>query len=87
MRFGSEPALAAEEAEQARADGDSSTAITQNAAAVPLPGKSTFMPKTLAISVSGSRIALKTVSTRRTSFWRCEITDSFVDSSASTTSL
>src|SRR5204863_83127 len=39
------------------------------------------------MSVSGSRITLTTVSTRSTSFWRWEITDSFVSSNASTTSL
>ena len=61
--------------------------MIQKATADPKPGKSTFIPKTLATRVSGSRMALKTVSTRRTSFWRCEITDSFVDSSPSTTSL
>src|SRR5215204_4943589 len=61
--------------------------ITQNAPTVPSPGNSTFIPKMLARSVSGRSTALKTVSTRRTSFWRCEIADSLVASSASATSL
>jgi len=61
--------------------------MIQKAVADAKPGKSTFIPKMLASRVSGSRMALKVVSTRRTSFWRCEITDSFVDSSPSTTSL
>jgi hypothetical protein len=59
----------------------------QKAARVFSPGKSTFMPKIPEISVSGSRITENTVRMRKTSFWRCEITDSFVLSSASTTSL
>ncbi len=61
--------------------------IDQNAQAVSKPGKWTFMPKKPVISVSGSRITENTVSTRKTSFCRWEITDSFVSSSASTTSL
>src|SRR5262249_20268275 len=60
---------------------------TQKAHAVSKPRKRTFMPKTPVISVRGSRTTEKIVSTRRMSFWRCEITDSFVSSSASTTSL
>ena len=36
------------------------------------------MPKMPEISVSGSSTTLKIVRIRRTSFWRCEITDSFV---------
>ena len=50
-------------------------------------GNSTFMPNMLASSVSGRITTLKAVSTFSTSFTRCEITDSFVSSSASTTSL
>ena len=61
--------------------------ITQNAHAVSKPGKCTFIPKKPVISVSGSSTTEKTVRMRSTSFWRCEITDSFVVSSASTTSL
>ncbi len=45
------------------------------------------MPKIPEMSVSGRMITLKTVRILRTSFCRCEITDSFVLSSASTTSL
>ena len=63
------------------------TKITQNAQAVSKPGNRTFIPKKPVISVSGSRTTENTVSTRSTSFWRCWITDSFVSSSASTTSL
>ena len=44
-------------------------------------------PEDAVISVSGSIVTLMIVSRRSTSFWRCEMTDSFVDSSASTTSL
>ena len=65
----------------------SSPRMIQNAVCVSSPGKRTFMPKTLVISVSGSIVTLMSVSSRRTSFWRCEITDSFVCSSASATSL
>src|SRR5215203_4596205 len=46
--------------------------IPQKAAPVSKPGKWTFMPKMPVISVSGRRITVTTVSTRRTSFWRCE---------------
>ena len=45
------------------------------------------MPQMLAIRVSGRMITLNAVSTRRMPFTRCEMTDSFVCSSASTTSL
>ena len=45
------------------------------------------MPQRLAIRVSGRMMTLNAVSTRRMSLTRCEITDSFVSSSASTTSL
>ena len=61
--------------------------IVQNAQTVPKPGKWTFMPKKPVISVSGSRITEKTVRIRRMSFWRWLMTDSFVSSSASITSL
>ncbi|MEN3311733.1 MAG: hypothetical protein V7645_1062 [Actinomycetota bacterium] len=64
-----------------------SPTIAQNAAWVCSPGKRTFIPKIPEMSVSGSRITENTVRIRKTSFWRCEITDSFVLSSASTTSL
>ena len=60
---------------------------TQNAVVEFSPGKTTFIPKIPEISVSGSTMTLKMVSTRSTSFCRCEMTDSFVDSSPSTTSL
>src|SRR5689334_21006489 len=62
-------------------------AITQKASVEPSPGTLTFMPQMLAMSVSGSRITETEVSTRSTLFRRCVITDSFVSSSASTTSL
>ena len=45
------------------------------------------MPQIEAISVSGRKITENAVSTRKTSLERCAIADSFVDSSASTTSL
>src|SRR5581483_7168935 len=61
--------------------------MIQNAWWVPSPGKPTFMPKIPASSESGSIVTLKIVRIRRTSFWRWEITDSFVSSRASTTSL
>src|SRR5437764_3949553 len=61
--------------------------ITQNAHTVSKPGKCTFIPKKPVISVNGSSTTENTVRTRSTSFWRCWITDSFVSSSASTTSL
>ena len=61
--------------------------MIQKAVLSPSPGTPTFMPHRLAMKVSGSTITLKAVSTRRISLTRCEITDSFVSSSASTTSL
>ena len=61
--------------------------MAHHAAAVAKPGKCTFIPKIPVINVIGSRITLTTVSTRRMSFWRWLIADSFVSSSASTTSL
>src|SRR5215211_6713108 len=61
--------------------------ITQNACAVPSPGNATFIPNMPVMTVILRSTTLKTVSTRRTWFCRCEITDSFVSSSASTTSL
>ena len=45
------------------------------------------MPQIEAMSVSGRTMTLIAVRTRKVSFMRCEMTDSFVDSSASTTSL
>ena len=45
------------------------------------------MPKMLAISVSGRKITEIAVRTRKISLVRCAIADSFVASSASTTSL
>src|SRR6476469_8897037 len=51
------------------------------------PGTCVFMPKTLAMSVSGSTMTLIAVSTRKVSFSRWLMTASVVDSSASTTSL
>ena len=45
------------------------------------------MPKMLASSVSGSSATLNAVRTRSDSFSRCDSTDSFESSSASTTSL
>ena len=53
----------------------------------PRPGTCTFMPQMLAISVSGSTITQNAVSTRNVSLVRWAIADSFVSSSASTTSL
>ena len=44
-------------------------------------------PKTLAMSVSGRRITVTTVSSCRRYCWLCEMKDSFVDSSPSMTSL
>ena len=61
--------------------------MIQNAVIDSSPGTRTFMPKIDAISVSGRMITLKAVSTRRTSLTRCEIADSLVSSSPSTTSL
>ena len=61
--------------------------MAQKAATLPSKGKSTFIPNTLANSVSGRITTLNAVSTRSTSFTRCESTDSLVSSSASTTSL
>ena len=63
------------------------TKMTQNAHTVSKPGKRTFMPKKPVINVSGSSTTENTVRMRNTSFWRCEMTDSFVSSSASMTSL
>ncbi len=54
---------------------------------MPSPGNATFIPNSPVRTVSGSIVTLKIVSRRRTSFWRWESTDSFVSSSASTTSL
>jgi hypothetical protein len=54
---------------------------------VSLARKRTFIPKSPVTSVSGRIVTLITVRRRSTSFWRCEITDSLVDSSPSTTSL
>ena len=45
------------------------------------------MPQIEAISVSGRNITQNAVSMRKISLERCEITDSLVASSASTTSL
>ena len=61
--------------------------IVQKGAEAPSPGTWTFMPQMLAIRVSGRITTLKAVSTRSTSLTRWESTDSFVTSSASTTSL
>ena len=66
--------------------------ISQNSsvdavAGSPPPGSPTFMPQRLAISVAGRKTMLKTVRIRSTSLNRCESTCSFVDSSASLTSL
>ena len=61
--------------------------MTQKASGPPSPGKSTFIPNKPVITVSGSIVTLMIVSSRRTSFWRWEMADSFVASSASTTSL
>ena len=55
--------------------------------ACPRPGTGTFIPKMLAMSVSGRSTTLAAVRIRNESFRRCESTDSFVDSSASMTSL
>ena len=49
----------------------------------PRPGHGTFMPKMLAMSVSGSSTTLTAVRIRNESFSRCDSTDSLVDSSAS----
>ena len=62
-------------------------AVIQNAAMLCSPGTPTFIPQRLAMNVSGRTITLIEVSTLRTSFTRCESTDSLVSSSASTTSL
>ena len=51
------------------------------------PGTFTFMPQMLATSVSGRTITEIAVRTRNTSLVRWAICDSFVLSSASTTSL
>ena len=51
------------------------------------PGTGTFIPKMLAMRVSGRRTTLTAVRIRNESLSRCERTDSFVDSSASMTSL
>ena len=63
-----------------------SATITQNA-----PGVETrevdVHPEDAGDERQGQHDTLKIVRTRRTSFWRCEITDSFVDSRPSTTSL
>ena len=61
--------------------------ITQNAVESCSPGTPTFMPQMLATSVSGRTITENAVRTRKVSLVRCAIADSFVDSSASTTSL
>ena len=61
--------------------------IAENANSAFSPGTGTFIPKTLAMSVSGSRTTLTAVRIRNESFRRCDSTDSLVDSSASTTSL
>ena len=61
--------------------------MIQKAVWVASPGNATFIPKMPEIRVNGSKTTLKTVRIRSTSFCRCEITDSFVLSSASTTSL
>ena len=45
------------------------------------------MPQIEAISVSGRKMTENAVRTRKISLERCAIADSFVDSSASTTSL
>jgi len=63
------------------------TRMLQNIQGVPSPGKSTFMPKMPVITNSGSIVVEMIVSTRSTSFCWCEMTDSLVDSRASTTSL
>ena len=61
--------------------------MAQNAPTPVWNGNSTFMPNRLASRVRGRITTLNAVSTFSTSFTRCEITDSFVSSSASTTSL
>src|SRR5262249_38058231 len=62
-------------------------ATVQNANAGPKPGNLRFIPKIPGIRVSGRRMTLTTVRMRSTLFWRCAITDSFVPSRPSTTSL
>ena len=64
-----------------------STSDPTNPPAVSKPGKWTFMPKTPVRNVSGSITTLKIVSTYRMSFCWWLMSDSFVSSSASTTSL
>src|SRR4051794_20457231 len=63
------------------------TMITQNAWIEFLPGRPVFIPQIEAISVSGRITTEIEVSTRSTLLSRCEISDSFVSSRASTTSL
>ena len=52
-----------------------------------LAGEEDVHPEDAGDQRQRQHVTLKIVSRRRTSFWRCEITDSFVYSSASTTSL
>ena len=59
----------------------------KNAVRSSWPGTCTFMPQIEAISVSGRKITQKAVRIRKISFERWAIADSFVSSSASTTSL
>src|SRR5262249_27652089 len=63
------------------------TMMTQNACNECSPGTLTFIPKMLAISVSGRKMRLIAVSTRKVSLVRCASADSFVASRPSTTSL
>jgi hypothetical protein len=63
------------------------TSVTRKPFELLNPGKCTFIPKKPVRNVSGSITTLKIVSTYRMSFCWCEMSDSFVSSSASTTSL